>query len=404
MKTTPAVSASALTLCAFLCVAAVWPGHTASAAEPASAPAVGVRGFEQMEKAMDSVAEQVKAAMAKEGGKTVAVVPFIDNRQGIYLLGQRAAELLEGSLVNRKVEVAERSRLDALLKEKKAWMMDLFEGQQDGKTSPTTAFLKADYLVLGEMEVGPESLLFTVKLVEVASGSIKGSAKPFSVNRNPQLNQRLVYVQRPEKTDGYAPPVPWMEVTFTVMGERRTGDGTAKREPLKEGDTLRSKDQFHICFEPVSDCWVYVFLLDSSGKCGTLFPYPGVKMDNHCCGGISYTLPDKGNPMRGEPDARSFVLDETPGTETIYVVASYSPMTDLAAVVKAMEKSPDDAGSSKRVRQAIKDFDAKSAKQKANPKGVKVVDVQAGPAKTEAVGQVLRGRFVVVKEFKFQHR
>jgi hypothetical protein len=96
---------------------------------------------------------------------------------------------------------------------------------------------------------------------------------------------------------------------------------------VKEGSTLRSKDNLRIDVRPSRDCYLYVIIHDSQGIVDLLFPSQMASGNNHAKGGRTYTIP-KNNDW--------FVLDENPGTETIYIVASVTPMEDIDRLIAGM--------------------------------------------------------------------
>ena len=86
--------------------------------------------------------------------------------------------------------------------------------------------------------------------------------------------------------------------------------------PLTDDVVLKSGQHVGIGFKPNSDCYVHIFWWDSSGQVGRLFPNPKLSQgDGHVRGGETHWLPSKGFKQW-------YVLDQVPGYETVYFVAS----------------------------------------------------------------------------------
>jgi len=102
--------------------------------------------------------------------------------------------------------------------------------------------------------------------------------------------------------------------------------GASRRELIQSGKTvLRSGDTYQVYVHPKEECYVYLYQVDSSGKGRWLFPNEGISYDNPLRAGGEYWLPGGG---------RLFRLDRNPGTETIYLVASAVPATDLVFLIQ----------------------------------------------------------------------
>lgn len=89
--------------------------------------------------------------------------------------------------------------------------------------------------------------------------------------------------------------------------------------PIQSGMTLRSGDRYHIKFTPFEDCYVYIYQFDSRKKLFDLIEMSG-KFGNHVRANTAYTFPPAGQVIE---------LDDTPGTETIHVVALKQPSYNL---------------------------------------------------------------------------
>jgi len=108
------------------------------------------------------------------------------------------------------------------------------------------------------------------------------------------------------------------------FGERYE-DGAWREFKVKDGMTMYDGDQFRVAFVPNADSYVYVLCINSDGRISQLFPNPAIRQGNFCRRGQEYQIPDGINWFR---------LDEEVGTETLFLVASYDPMTDLGEKLK----------------------------------------------------------------------
>jgi hypothetical protein len=90
---------------------------------------------------------------------------------------------------------------------------------------------------------------------------------------------------------------------------------------VKEGDTLFADDYCRIHFELDQDAYAYILYLDSSGSLQQLYPDPTKAVPQKVKANTQYTIPT------GED--KWFQLDENPGKETVFIVASDKPVRDL---------------------------------------------------------------------------
>ncbi|HUU90999.1 MAG TPA: FlgO family outer membrane protein [Phycisphaerae bacterium] len=364
--------------------------------------AVAAGTLDTLDEHLAAFSEKAKVVFAEGETKVVAAIPFADDLGGVRRIGWMAAEMVQTQIAALPgVKVAERSRLEDIMREKEAWLADFFEARDPARRAEAAKILKADFLVLGTLVPAGNEVRFNVRLVESASGVVK-AASSFSIPRTADIEDLFWYVQPPKKRPERPFEVPPIELSYAVFAQKKMPDGSAREFTVKDGSVLRSGDQFQVQFTPVSDCWVYIFLFGSTGKCETLFPYPGVKLGNFCRGGVSYTVPD--------PDAASgsrwFYLDNNPGTETLYIVASYGPMNDIAKVLAEMQNGEaGQAALSDRLREQVDEVRKKAAEP---PRNGEAVMVRKIPASVEApygkAGEVLRGRFSCVKKIRLVHK
>jgi len=350
--------------------------------------------------------KELAATLPRDTDVTVAAIDFVDDLGGITRLGGISAKYLGFHIAKTpNVRLAERGGVQSIMKEKEFWLADFVEDGDPQRRAEAAKLLRADYLAVGELAPVGKSINFVVRLVKVGPGETVRMTK-FSIPRDPTAPELLWYVQRPTKKLTRPIELPPIELSYKVLAQRRRANGFVEEIRVRDGTVLHSRDQFQIRFTPVSDCWVYVFLFDSTGKSETLFPYPGIKLGNFCRGGVSYTVPDPAPPIA----SRWFYLDENPGTETLYIVASYEPMSDLDSIVAHMNAAAvsQQGKPSRDLAGAIDEIRRRAGDPKNIPEGITLVDsarLAAEPDRSpDTVSEVLRGTFAVVKELRFEHR
>ncbi len=97
----------------------------------------------------------------------------------------------------------------------------------------------------------------------------------------------------------------------------------------RSGDRLHSGDGFRVVLRPSVQAHVYVLLLSSQGEGSVLYPDARMGTRNPASGGAEIAIPPDG----------LFVLDDVAGTETVQVLVSAKPLTDLEARLAAMQGS-----------------------------------------------------------------
>lgn len=129
--------------------------------------------------------------------------------------------------------------------------------------------------------------------------------------QNPQLfNAEMVDVDAPIFQ------VPAYSSSLQARVQFQYEDEARRVQPLTNGLTLKSGQRFGVAFSPESDCFVHILWKDSGGRMGVLFPNPDLSTGtSHVRAGQSYWLPSQNGD-------RWYVLDNNPGEETIYFVAS----------------------------------------------------------------------------------
>ena len=111
---------------------------------------------------------------------------------------------------------------------------------------------------------------------------------------------------------------------------------------------------------------------------------------------------------------RWFWLDDNPGLETLYIVASYRPMQGLEALLRQMEQAGGAKAAADRVREAI--HAAKRPGVEAAPKDLRIrpglsAVVKKRPFQVrppnkqqlDRIGEAVRGTFRLVKQIRIRH-
>jgi len=118
------------------------------------------------------------------------------------------------------------------------------------------------------------------------------------------------------------------ELGVNLLGQREIGNDNFEEIVIRNGSTLKSNDNFKVYLRTTQDCYVYVLMFDSQGKASMLFPGMAGS-NNRVKGNKNYQVP-AGNDW--------FFLDDNRGTETIYVIADISPMTDIDRLLADMDR------------------------------------------------------------------
>jgi len=113
---------------------------------------------------------------------------------------------------------------------------------------------------------------------------------------------------------------------FTTRGGL---EGAPLAQVIKDGDTLYANDYCRISFELDRDGYAYVVLYDSSGKLHKLYPDPSLAPPQKVKGKIKYTVPT------GE--SKWLQLDEHTGKETVFVLGSHKPISNLGETINVFQ-------------------------------------------------------------------
>ena len=157
---------------------------------------------------------------------------------------------------------------------------------------------------------------------------------------------------------------------------------------------LRSYDNFQVHLETNRPAYVYILLYDSQERASQLFPDPKIDQQGFLEQGRKVVVP--ANDLW-------FWLDEHTGTETIYVLTSEKPMSDIQGLLAKME-TVDDAGKN-GVAQEIKQRIAIVQRGVGGiTKGQAVTYTLSDGKKIQKVTEVVTGTESVVRAVSFLHR
>ena len=191
-----------------------------------------------------------------------------------------------------------------------------------------------------------------------------------------------------------SPPGAPLTLRMNIIGQRKETDGSYTDILVNDGSVLRSRDNFQVHFETTSPAFIYILLYDSQGKASQLFPDPKIDEPNFVEGGKKIVIPG---------DNFWFWLDESPGTETVYVIASKKSMSDIKGLLAKMETADDSA--QQQASQQIKERIAIMQRGIGGvTKGQTVTYTLSDGKKIQKVTEVVDGTGSVVRAVSFQHK
>ena len=119
-----------------------------------------------------------------------------------------------------------------------------------------------------------------------------------------------------------------LKLNFAI-GAKKNINNSQNIIPIDIDTVLKENDGIRLLFQPASNCYIYVLFYDSNKIMTLLFPekYNYYKK-NYAIKGMKYFLPDAWD---------WYPLDNNPGTETIYFIASTSRLTDLEKLIKKLD-------------------------------------------------------------------
>lgn len=341
---------------------------------PASGPAAS-RQTGQLDAKLRQAWEALAENLPREGAAHVAVLPFADGKGGLLKLGRVAADRLAQIVTtDPQAQLVDREHLRIIQSERQNWeaIPELFELHEPHKAEAVRAgkwkrarIKKAEYLVVGRfcLPPSPGDIQVAVKLLHKTS---RASVFNFQLPRRDYRD--LLRYDIPPPGSEQAPVPEAIELHAHLVGQWFGLEGTVVEGKLNDGGTLRSGEQFQIHFRAEKDCYVYVALFDSQGRASLLFPFlpphphppaprldPSedqvIQLDNRVEAGKLYVLPDPSQ----SGGSRWFRLDDHPGTETIYIVASTVRMAGIESLIRECAR---DAKAAPRLRHRLEDLQA----------------------------------------------
>jgi hypothetical protein len=120
-----------------------------------------------------------------------------------------------------------------------------------------------------------------------------------------------------------------LSLSMSIIGQRKEADGSYTEVIVREGSVLRSRDNFQIHVETNRASHVYILLFDSEGSAKQHFPDPKIHQPGFIEAWRKIAIPEKD---------LWFWLDEKPGTETVYVLAS-EPMLEIRGLLDRMTQA-----------------------------------------------------------------
>ena len=377
---------------------------------------------EGLKGAANTIIEKLDSESAGAKRPVISVVPFIDNGTlGIRKLGLEAASILTRHLVelsDQRIRVTNPVQLTSLLEEHEQILQQYAKAVGNSLDTLPGASLwpgvaeSSDYLVIGStMDSGQ---ILRVEVSVLGRGGEVLAATGLSIPKSGSLRALMWHVRRPPNNRMLATTeLPPIQLHWKVWALRSQFGHSSDVIEVRDGTTLYTGDHFAIQFKPVSDCYVYAILADSDGHIESLFPYPGINISNYCRGGFEYKLPNG--------DFRWYELgelQETPGAETLYLVASYESIEDLDRFIEGIAES--NHGKSKlsispsldQIMSQLPQYGTRGSDFTIlEPRGVagieEVVPFEISlpnKEKLERMSNVMRGSFSAIKRVVIQHR
>lgn len=185
-----------------------------------------------------------------------------------------------------------------------------------------------------------------------------------------------------------------LSLSMSLIGQRKEADGSYTEVVVSEGSVLRSYDNFQVHLETDRPAYAYVLIYDSEGKASQLFPDPKIDQPGFLEAGKPTAIPGKD---------LWFWLDENTGTETIYVLASEQPMSDMQDLLRRMETA--DEGDRNRLSGDIrKNLRLVQRGVGGVGKGKRVTYPLSDGRRIQKVTEVVSGSGAVVRAISFHHR
>jgi CHAT domain-containing protein len=207
-------------------------------------------------------------------------------------------------------------------------------------------------------------------------------------------------IQAAARSETSAPMIPAeavaqpLTLSMNIIGQRKEPDASYTEVIVREGSVLRSNDHFQVHLETNRPSHVYILLFDSQGQASQLFPDPKIEQPGFIERGHKIAIPDKD---------LWFWLDEQPGTETVYVLASEEPMSDVRGLLGKIAKASE--AERKRLSGEIKQRIGIVERGVGGVAKGKTVSYALSDGRTiQKVTDVVAGSGAVVRAISFEHR
>ncbi len=350
---------------------------------------------------LDVMAKKLAASLRSSGASRIAFADLAGadgapSQLGRYLTDELLTRMaaLGGDLV-----FVERTRLREVAAEH-----DLGETAQLDQATKVGKLLGARAIIVGTVTVMAGFVDVNVRAVDVETAVVISTAG-VELQRG-TLAPALLTKEKVSQ----APP---LTLSTLFLGERKVGE-RYQEVVLRDGGMLRSGDGLKIVFQTSREAHVYALLLDSAGKASVIFPGDDFELANRVKAGKQVELP---------PGDLWFFLDDQPGTETIYVLASLKPMPQIAALatrLEAMGAGRDDRVADREVAEFVSRGAVKRRKKKKKKKrpiliagvvrgigGVKKGSVTrvklSDGSEVKQAQEMLTGEGAVVRALSFRH-
>ena len=185
-----------------------------------------------------------------------------------------------------------------------------------------------------------------------------------------------------------------LSLSMNIIGQRKEPDGGYTEVIVREGSVLQSRDHFQVHVETNKRSHVYVLLFDSQSHAAQLFPDPKIEQPGFFDSGRRIAVPDKD---------LWFWLDENPGSETVYVLASEEPLNDIRGLLSKMNEASETER--KRLSGEIRQRIGIVERGVGGVAKGKTVSYALSDGRTiQKVTEVVAGSGVVVRAISFEHR
>lgn len=279
----------------------------------AHAPSNPVSTEPGLNEKIDRLAAELIGDGAILEGKKFAFSDLTDNSgRKTQLTSYLEERVIERLTRMNKIHLVERGRLEALMSELKFNASGYIDDRHEKDIG---RMLGADGIITGTLTDLGETYDLIVRLIKTETGEIISVAQiEIPKDKKTQGLQEKILTKA---QSNFRPP---LGLQMNLIAQRKRPKGPWEEVIVEDGGILRSGDNLQIHFKANADCYLYVLLLDSQGRVSLLFPVQKIKMANQVKADQDYTIP---------PGDLWFFLDDKTGTETIYLLASYAPMSQL---------------------------------------------------------------------------